>query len=66
MTAIDQSNANQNKHDNQPVKFDMIYFTLASEGLVLYDLFDTIEKTRQPGAVASLYYYIILDKPGKA
>ena len=53
MTAIDQSNANQNKHDNQPVKFDMIYFTLASEGLVLYDLFDTIEKTRQPGAVAS-------------
>ena len=35
MTAIDQSNANQNKHDNQPVKFDMIYFTLASEGLVL-------------------------------
>ena len=36
MTAIDQSNANQNKHDNQPVKFDMIYFTLASEGLVLY------------------------------
>ena len=32
MTAIDQSNANQNKHDNQPVQFDMIYFTLASEG----------------------------------
>ena len=22
MTAIDQSNANQNKYDNQPVKFD--------------------------------------------
>ena len=35
MTAIDQSNANQNKHDNQPVMFDMIYFTLASKGLVL-------------------------------
>ena len=35
MTAIDQSNANQNKHDNQPVKFDMIYFALASERLVL-------------------------------
>ena len=26
--AIDQSNVNQNKHDNQPVKFDMIYLRL--------------------------------------